>query len=97
MATSSNDITWSTGSGGVVFLPAFRVTAGAGSGVPDSGGTILLMLSSVAVLFAFKRLAALLTCHARAQRRRKAVEFELSDLLAKMNRDGVVMETAKLP
>ena len=54
-ATSSDDVTWST-SGGVVFLPAFRITASGGATVPDSGGTLLLMVGSVAVLFALHRM-----------------------------------------
>jgi len=58
VAASSDDSIWSTGSGGVVFLPAFRLTATGGSGgtggaaVPDSGGTFLLMVGSIAVLLA---------------------------------------------
>ena len=56
VAISSDDITWSNGSGGVVFLPAFRITASGGASVPDSGSTILLLLGSVTTLFGVQRM-----------------------------------------
>ena len=54
VAVSSDDMTWSTS--GVVFLPAFRVTASGAARMPDSGGTFLLMFGSVVVLLALQRM-----------------------------------------
>lgn len=48
---SADDSTWA---GGTFGLPAFRITATAATGVPDSGSTILLMLGSVAALLVLR-------------------------------------------
>jgi hypothetical protein len=51
---SIDDSTWNTNFNGDV-LPAFRLTASAPAGVPDSGSTILLMLGSVFPLLVLQR------------------------------------------
>jgi hypothetical protein len=54
VANSLNDSTWNAGT---TTLPAFRITAaGAATGVPDSGSTILLMLGSVAALLVLRQI-----------------------------------------
>ena len=51
VAQSNDDVTWTTFNDET--LPAFRITAQ--GGVPDSGGTFLLMLGSVAALLVLQR------------------------------------------
>jgi hypothetical protein len=53
VAQSTDDITWTTFNDET--LPAFRITA---QGVPDSGGTLLIMLGSVAALLVLQRIAS---------------------------------------
>ena len=52
VAISSDDITWSNGSGGVVFLPAFRIMASGARAAPDFGSTFVLMLIAFGAMIA---------------------------------------------
>jgi hypothetical protein len=52
-AFSVNDSPWIVGTGS----PAFRITAIAATGVPDSGATFLLLLSSAALLLGLHRIS----------------------------------------
>jgi hypothetical protein len=54
VAFSVDGTTWSSFGG--LTLPAFRLTATSAAGVPDSGGTFLLLLGSVAALLALERM-----------------------------------------
>jgi hypothetical protein len=55
VAISSDDITWSNGSGGVVFLPAFRIMASGARAAPDFGSTFVLMLIAFGAMIAATR------------------------------------------
>lgn len=55
---STDGTTWNSG-GNTGMLPAFRLTTAMANGVPDSGSAFVMMLGSVAALFAFRRTSKL--------------------------------------